>query len=1044
MKKKNNKKFTDLLFGGELNKVKRVVAQKQYSNNSSDSSFNDVLIGRKQGLSKPLVGKLKDKDKDGYPDIMDCNPDNPKEHGVFTWIKSKFVKPKPTTTFVSPAPIPTSTYTGKIGTPNGSIPTSTYTFAPSQTGSPVFKPTEKAPPGAVVVQPTYVPPTRKVSTPTPTVQPTPAEKQALIRREELKVEALRRGRGFTRTEAVRFMGGGVGVSALRSATAKGFYLKQQQEVASRRTLFPDKPKAKPLTRAEQLELQKEAYLEKYPVLGLIAYPEEFVENVKEFVEEKVPKSKEFFESQKALMYDPETGEPTMTSFYNPILALAVPAKTFTGFPKQEFISTIERKGAISKIRVKGVETRTNLFGEKITGENPLHSIGEQIVVTKGEVTPGISRGVTFGLKEQPLRPDIRTGFKKPLPPKPVDIEPFSAESAAQRLGKAKVVKSLEKVPGKKVKSRFFEEELAVTRDPSKLVGEIPLGKDTSLVASRTFGEPKYTGFPKVGREFKFISTRGELTTRLPKVKVKPTKPTRELDLIGFRGRYVSEIKPKPPKARIDIAKEESLVALVSKRVKPEVGEPYISVIGGKPLTKFKTIITKKGIEKALIVDEPTISGRVYEILPKTEEGVKFISPTGLKQKTPFALTFAEQKAVSELAVARPPPPKPLKVKPVVRGYGISGLVSGVSARGDIRTSDSFARDFISGFSKGFISRATPTKAKPLTKAEEELLKEEERKRYNVFFQKEEFKGRQASSDFVLGQQIGRTNLRQGFSPVFDAQPNVMQKPLSIPMQQFIQGQTPDVRRRFAQLDLISQRDLQKERQQQKFREQQIIRDRTKFGIGIIPAETQVQPPRQAQPPVQLITPRQPQRQIPRPRGGSVLFPGDQVPPIRTTTPPPIIRRREQPRYVKAEGWDSYALIDSTKPGKKKWMRLNEEMLTKESAESMGAEYTDKNISATYRIAPRETITKRVGKDGMIVRIPKEQVRVLDTGNKYFQRNKEKFRDFKVARGKKLPMQLTKIEKSKHRLDTRKEKMQIASAPKPKKKKIKASLFKRKK
>lgn len=46
-------------------------------------NFNSKILGRHQGISKLLVGKLKDKDGDKYPDIMDCSPNDPKKHGQF-------------------------------------------------------------------------------------------------------------------------------------------------------------------------------------------------------------------------------------------------------------------------------------------------------------------------------------------------------------------------------------------------------------------------------------------------------------------------------------------------------------------------------------------------------------------------------------------------------------------------------------------------------------------------------------------------------------------------------------------------------------------------------------------------------------------------------------------------------------------------------------------------------------------------------------------------------------------------------------------------
>ncbi len=95
-----------------------------------------------------------------------------------------------------------------------------------------------------VSQPSFAGPTRPgtdvetfrrtgVSQPQTTVQkilkPSGIERQALIRREQLRQEAIRRKRGFSRIEAQRFLGGAKFVTALRSAKRKGFRVKKDVE-----------------------------------------------------------------------------------------------------------------------------------------------------------------------------------------------------------------------------------------------------------------------------------------------------------------------------------------------------------------------------------------------------------------------------------------------------------------------------------------------------------------------------------------------------------------------------------------------------------------------------------------------------------------------------------------------------------------------------------------------------------------------------------------------------------------------------------------------
>ena len=68
--------------------------------------------------------------------------------------------------------------------------------------------------------------------------------RALERRAALKAEAIRRGRGFSRLEAQKFLGGGAGVSALREATRKGGKISRFEKVKKEK-LEVEKREVKP-------------------------------------------------------------------------------------------------------------------------------------------------------------------------------------------------------------------------------------------------------------------------------------------------------------------------------------------------------------------------------------------------------------------------------------------------------------------------------------------------------------------------------------------------------------------------------------------------------------------------------------------------------------------------------------------------------------------------------------------------------------------------------------------------------------------------------
>ena len=96
--------------------------------------------------------------------------------------------------------------------------------------------------------PTTTLPTTTLPTPTPTplsklqqsIQQqyqdaglTQKQAQAIMRRAQMQVESERRGRGFTRLEAERYLGGGKGIKSLREATRRGAHYQEAEEILKR-------------------------------------------------------------------------------------------------------------------------------------------------------------------------------------------------------------------------------------------------------------------------------------------------------------------------------------------------------------------------------------------------------------------------------------------------------------------------------------------------------------------------------------------------------------------------------------------------------------------------------------------------------------------------------------------------------------------------------------------------------------------------------------------------------------------------------------------
>lgn len=104
------------------------------------------------------------------------------------------------------------------------------------------------------------------------------------------------------------------------------------------------------------------------------------------------------------------------------------------------------------------------------------------------------------------------------------------------------------------------------------------------------------------------------------------------------------------------------------------------------------------------------------------------------------------------------------------------------------------------------------------------------------------------------------------------------------------------------------------------------------------------------------------------------------------------------KITKGNSYDSYAYIESTKPKKSYWLKLNKKPLTKSSAVSLSARFVDQNISAKGKIIKNKS---------------KNPIEIKDN---YYEQNKYKFREFQQRKGTRTKLPNSFIEKQKYRLD----------------------------
>ena len=121
---------------------------------------------------------------------------------------------------------------------------------------------------------------------------------------------------------------------------------------------------------------------------------------------------------------------------------------------------------------------------------------------------------------------------------------------------------------------------------------------------------------------------------------------------------------------------------------------------------------------------------------------------------------------------------------------------------------------------------------------------------------------------------------------------------------------------------------------------------------------------------------------------------------------PKFKRREERIKGRFEGYNAFV-----RGRKGKQLKVNlKRTLTKKSALSTSARVIDTSLSATG------SIKKAISKNPPI-----------DTKDNYFQRNRNKFRTFRIRKGKRIPLKDKIIERRKFRLDTKQEVNKIQAA-----------------
>lgn len=189
----------------------------------------------------------------------------------------------------------------------------------------------------------------------------------------------------------------------------------------------------------------------------------------------------------------------------------------------------------------------------------------------------------------------------------------------------------------------FEAESGYKLPNTKVVKLKNVNPEVTLGAGKEIG--KATKIKEVG-EIKYVR-EGQLNLgKNSKIVNEFNKKILEKNDAGIgslvKGK-VGDISKTKKGLRVDFGDTTDIFALASKKV--EGADPFYEIVGGKPVVR----IYKKGGIK-YVVKNPSIKGKLYEVLPEEDSVIKFMQPSGTK-KTPLELTFQEQQGVVVLSKA---------------------------------------------------------------------------------------------------------------------------------------------------------------------------------------------------------------------------------------------------------------------------------------------------------------------------------------------------------------------------------------------------------